>query len=122
MFNNAGEQAWRAGVAYDFSKLIAPGLTASFDVAQGRRAVDPATRARLPDEAEYDLSVIYLPPWSQFFRVRIIGVRVEQEGADRTGYQVRVTINWELPVIRAAPVSASAAGASAGAPRAAPDR
>ncbi len=121
-FNNAEEQAWAAGVAYDFSKRIARGLTTSFDMAHGRGSVDPSTHAHLPDETEYDLSVIYLPPWTQFFRVRLIGVRLEQEGGDRTGYQVRVTVNWELPVLRADWVSARGAGPSAEAPRAAPDR
>lgn len=119
LFNNAHEQAWVGGVAYDFSKRIARGLTASFDLARGVGSIDPATHAHLPDETEYDLSVIYLPPWTQLFRVRVMGVRLEQEGADRTGYQVRITVNWELPIVR---VSAPGAGSSAEAPRAAPAR
>ena len=44
-FNRANEKAVLFGAAYDFSKLVAQGLSATFNVAAGWDAIDPKTRA-----------------------------------------------------------------------------
>lgn len=99
LFNNANEKAWLVGVAYDFSKAITPGLSAFADLAWGVDSINPVTRARLPNEAEYDLTVDYRPPGVQGLRFRLRGVLYHQEGADRLGYQVRLIVNWEIPLL-----------------------
>lgn len=101
LFNRAGERAWLAGVACDLSTILLPGLSAWSDVARGVGAVDPLTRAHLPDQTEYDLVVTYRPPAVAGLRLRVRGAVVQQEGAPRTSYQVRVIANWELPLLRA---------------------
>lgn len=98
-FNNANEKAWLVGVAYDFSKVITPGLSAFVDLAWGVDSINPVTRERLPNEAEYDLTLDYRPPGVQGLWFRLRGLLYDQEGADRLGYQVRFIVNWELPLL-----------------------
>lgn len=98
-FNNADEKAWLVGLAYDFSKAITPGLSASVDLAWGVDSINPVTQARLPDEAEYDLTVDYRPPGVKGLRFRLIGLLYDQEGAGRLGYLVRFIVNWEIPLL-----------------------
>jgi hypothetical protein len=99
-FDRANEKAWLVGGAYDFSKLLTQGLSAYFNLARGNHAIDPVTRGNAPTQAEYDLTVDYRPPWlvptflrGLWFRAR--GDILDQEHAPKTGYQVRLTINWE---------------------------
>jgi hypothetical protein len=110
LFDNAGEKAWLLGLAYDFSKVIVPGLSAWTDLAWGVGSIDPVTRARLPDEAEYDLVVTYAPPRIRGLRFRFRGVLLEQQGADRLGFQVRFIVNWEIPLSRGAAGAAPSGG------------
>jgi len=99
-FNRASEKAWLIGAAYDFSKLLAGGLSANFKLAWGRDAINPATRADAPNQAEYDFTVDYHPPWLKptplrglWFRAR--SAIVDQEEAKKLGYEFRLTLNWE---------------------------
>lgn len=101
LFDNAGETAWLAGVACDFSNTITRGLSAWADLAWGVGSRDPVTGAHLGDEAEYDLVVTYLPPGVEGLRLRFRGVLYDQQGAQRRGYQVRFIVNWEIPLLRA---------------------
>jgi hypothetical protein len=98
-FNNANEKAWLVGLAYDFSKAITRGLSASADLAWGVDSINPVTRERLPDETEYDLTLVYRPPGVQGPWFRLQGLLYEQEGADRFGYAIRFVINWEIPLL-----------------------
>ena len=100
-FDRASEKAWLIGAAYDFSKLLTPGLSANLNLAWGRDAINPATRADAPNQAEYDLTVDYRPPWLKptplrglWFRAR--GAILDQEDAKKLGYQFRLTVNWEM--------------------------
>jgi hypothetical protein len=102
-FQRASEKAVLVGVAYDFSKLITPGLSAFANVAHGWDAIDPKTRAKAPDQTEYDLTVDYRPPWKwpaflQGMWLRVRGAILDQEGAD-LGAQVRVILNWERDLL-----------------------
>ena len=103
-FNRAREKAVLVGAAYDFSKLITPGLSAYFNAAWGGDAIDPATRRRAPDQAEYDLTADYRFPKSApgflqgvWFRAR--GAILDQQDARALGYQFRLIVNWERNLI-----------------------
>ena len=105
-FQRANEKAILVGVAYDFSKLITPGLAAFVNIAHGWDAIDPKTRAAAPDQTEYDLTIDYRPqrgylllPVTRNFWLRVRGVILDRENANELGYQVRVILNWEIPVL-----------------------
>ena len=98
-FNRADEKAVLFGAAYDFSKLVAQGLSANFNFAAGWDAIHPKTRASAPDQREYNLTVDARPPWLrpaflQGWWLRVRGGVLDQEGA-RLGWQLRVILNWE---------------------------
>ena len=105
-FDRANEKAVLVGVAYDFSKLITPGLGAFVNIVYGWDAIDPKTRASAPDQTEYDLTIDYRPPSGYlllpttrnlWFRLR--GVILDRQDADQLGWQVRFIINWEIPLL-----------------------
>jgi hypothetical protein len=103
-FDRANEKAWLIGAAYDFSKLITQGLSANFNFASGTGAINPQTRAKAPDQREYDLTVDYRPSWltPTFLRgvwIRVRGDILDQEGAARLGGQIRVILNWERDLL-----------------------
>ena len=102
-FNRAREKAVLVGPAYDFSK-IATGLSAYTNLAWGWDAINPKTRDNAPNQAEYNLTVDYRPPWlvpyflkGLWFRAR--AAVLDQEDAKRTGYQFRLILNWERDLI-----------------------
>ena len=102
-FNRADEQAVLVGAAYDFSQLVAQGLSATFNAAAGWQAINPQTRASAPDQREYNLTVDARPPWLrptflQGWWLRVRGGILEQEGAS-LGWQVRVILNWERDLL-----------------------
>ena len=102
-FQRANEKAVLVGAAYDFSKIITPGLAAFVNIAHGWDAIDPKTRAKAPDQTEYDLTVDYRPDWLrpaflQGMWLRVRGVILDQENAS-LGYQVRIILNWERDLL-----------------------
>jgi hypothetical protein len=102
-FNRANEKAVLVGAVYDFSKLVAQGLSATVNVAAGWDAIDPKTRASAPDQREYNLTVDARPPWLRpaFLKgwwLRVRGGILDQEGAS-LGWQVRVILNWERDLL-----------------------
>ena len=103
-FNRANEKAMLVGVAYDFSNVLARGLSAYTNIAWGWDAINPTTRARAPDQTEYDVTVDYRPPWllpaflrGLWFRAR--AAVLDQEDARKTGYQFRFILNWERDLL-----------------------
>jgi hypothetical protein len=103
-FNRANEKAVLVGVAYDFSRVLAKGLSAYTNAAWGWDAIDPRTRNDAPNQAEYDVTVDYRPPWLMpaflrglWFRAR--AAVLDQEDAKRTGYQFRLILNWERDLL-----------------------
>jgi hypothetical protein len=103
-FNRANEKAVLVGVAYDFSRILARGLSAYTNVATGWDAINPQTRADAPKQTEYDFTVDYRPPWllpaflrGLWFRAR--AAVLDQEDAKRTGYQFRLILNWERDLL-----------------------
>jgi hypothetical protein len=103
-FQRANEKAVLIGASYNFSKLLTPGLSAFFNIAYGWDAIDPKTRAKAPDQTEYDLTIDYRPGWIrpaflQGMWLRVRGVILDQEGADKLGAQVRIILNWERDLL-----------------------
>lgn len=103
-FNRANEKAWLIGAAYDFSKLITPGLSANFNAVWGRDAINPSTRQKAPDQSEYDFTADYRFPKSApgflqgvWFRAR--SAILDQDHSRTLGYQFRLIINWERNLI-----------------------
>jgi hypothetical protein len=102
-FNRANEKAVLFGAAYDLSKLVAQGLSATFNFAAGWDAINPKTRASAPDQREYNLTVDARPPWLrpaflQGWWLRVRGGILDQKGASR-GWQVRVILNWDRDLL-----------------------
>jgi hypothetical protein len=99
-FDRANEKAVLVGAAYDFSKLVTQGLSSNFNFAWGWDAINPSTRADAPNQAEYDFTVDYRPPWKtpaflQGMWLRVRAVLLDQEDASQLGWQVRIILNWE---------------------------
>jgi hypothetical protein len=99
-FNRANEKAWMIGAAYDFTKILTPGLSAYAKFAWGTDAINPATRQDAPNQGEYDFNVDYRPWWTKptfmqglWFRAR--AALLDQQDARTLGYQFRIIINWE---------------------------
>jgi hypothetical protein len=102
-FNRANEKAVLIGIAYDFAR-VATGLSAYANLAWGWDAINPKTRANAPNQAEYDLTVDYRPPWlypaflkGMWFRART--AILDQQNAKTLGYQFRLILNWERDLL-----------------------
>jgi hypothetical protein len=107
-FDRASEKAVLIGAAYDFSPVLAKGLTANVNFAWGWDAINPSTRKKAPDQAEYDVTVDYRPAFpvpsllrgimqGLWFRAR--AAVLDQQNAKTTGYQFRLIINWDRDLI-----------------------
>ncbi len=103
-FNQAREKAVLIGAACDFSKTLAQGLSANVNFAWGWDAINPSTRKRAPNEAEYDFTVDYRPAWvwptflqGLWFRAR--SAILDQQDAKTLGFQFRITVNWERDLL-----------------------
>jgi len=101
-FDRASEKAVLIGATYDFAKL-APGLSANMNLAWGWDAINASTRKPASNQAEYDVTVDYRPPFhvpvlqGMWFRAR--SAIVTQQDAGTVGYQFRITINWDRDLI-----------------------
>ena len=103
-FDQANQKAVLVGAAYDFSKLVTQGLSGNLKFAWGWDAIDPSTRAAAPNQAEYDFTVDYRPPWPrpaflQGLWLRVRTAIVDQQGANQLDWQVRVILNWERDLL-----------------------
>lgn len=105
-FDRAREKAVLVGATYDFKTLV-EGLRGSFNFAWGWDAIDPSTRKKAPNQAEYDFTVDYRPPfrvpilqgaWQGiWFRAR--AALIDQQDAKTLGYQFRISANWDWDLI-----------------------
>jgi len=102
-FNRARETAALVGAAYDFSQVLTPGLSANVNLVWGWNAIDPTTRKNAPNQAEYDATVDYRPPFKvpvlQGMWVRFRSAIIDQHDAQTLGYQFRIIINWDRDLI-----------------------
>ena len=102
-FNRARETAALVGAAYDFSQLLTPGLSGNVNLVWGWNAINPTTRKNAPNQAEYDGTVDYRPPFKvpvlQGMWVRFRSAIIDQQDAKTLGYQFRIIINWDRDLI-----------------------
>ena len=99
-FNTAGEQGWLVGAAYDFGKLVTPGLTGIVNYAQGSSRRDFTTGDGLPNRNETNIRLDYAFPkghvlegFSATFRYSWL----HQDGGSPTATQLRAYLNYEIP-------------------------
>jgi outer membrane OprD family porin len=103
-FNRANEKAVLVGASYDFSKIGAQGLSAIVNFAWGWDAINPSTRKKAPDQAEYDFTFDYRPPfkWPAFLQgmwLRARAAVLDQQDSKTLGYQFRLILNWERDLL-----------------------
>jgi outer membrane porin, OprD family len=102
-FDRARETAALVGAAYDFSQVLTPGLSANVNLVWGWNAINPTTRKNAPNQAEYDATVDYRPPFKvpvvQGMWVRFRSAIIDQHDAKTLGYQFRIIINWDRDLI-----------------------
>ncbi|MGI9292305.1 MAG: OprD family outer membrane porin [Gammaproteobacteria bacterium] len=100
-FDRANEKAWRVGLSYHFKRFGWPDLSTLVNVVKGRKARDPLTGEKLPDQTEYDYTLDYKPssgPLEGFwFRTRYAKVR--EAGAGKVTDEIRVIVNYTLPIL-----------------------
>ncbi len=100
-FNRAGERGVGVGLSYDASRIGLPGLTALARYVHGSHARDGVTHTSLADVDEWNLTFDYRFPASHPLRrlwIRVRGAILDVERSSRTPNQVRVIVNYALPV------------------------
>lgn len=102
-FNRANEKAVLVGASYDFSKLLAQGLSANCNFAAGWGAINPITRSSAPNQREYNLTIDYRPPFRrptfmQGWWLRVRGGALDQQGSN-LGWQARMILNWDRDLL-----------------------
>ena len=100
-FNRANEFAWKVGLAYDFREVGLPGFTANLKYAQGNNAIDPVTRADAPNEYELNLYLAYIVQQGPLRGLRFDarGGILDYTNSGRTGYQLRLIMNYEFDLL-----------------------
>ena len=99
-FNLANQNAWGAGLAYDFSRLGLRGLTASTIYAYGTNAVTSGTNKSVQNEREADFRSDWVAPdnvlrgFSFTFRAAAVN-----QGSQRLQTEFRIILNYEIPVL-----------------------
>ncbi|MGH9024097.1 MAG: hypothetical protein ACRDV9_13530, partial [Acidimicrobiia bacterium] len=81
-----------------------PGLAANVNMAWGIDAINPKTRVKVKDQAEYDMTVDYRPPFQGIFFLKGLWFRaradiLDQQDAPKLGYQFRLILNWDRDLI-----------------------
>jgi hypothetical protein len=98
-FNRAGERAWSLGLSA--APKAIPGWSGFFQYARGDGGFDPLTLVDGADEQELDLTVDYEIKegrWRGFW-LRLRGSALDVEGTKDTAWQVRLILNYALPIL-----------------------
>jgi hypothetical protein len=100
-FDRAGEDAWIAGLTYDFKRLGFDGLSAFANYAEGYGARDPNTGESLPDRREFDVTLDYRVKKGLLrgFWLRLRASVLDVDGNEKTSNVVRAIINYDIPVL-----------------------
>jgi hypothetical protein len=100
-FNSAGEDAWLVGLSYHFERLGLEGLSAAANYAEGYGARDPSSGSSLPDQRGFDLTLDYRLQKGRLrgLWLRVRGSLLDTDGVDRTGKELRVVLNYSIPVL-----------------------
>ena len=100
-FDRAGEGALLIGMSYDFERLGVRGLSGFFNLAGGFDATDNRSSDRFADQLEFDLTLDYRfhGRWIEglWFRARYGFNAVS--GAARDAHEVRIIVNFDIPII-----------------------
>lgn len=98
-FDRAGERAWSVGLS--FAPKAIPAWSGFLQYASGDGGFDPVTLLDGANERELDLTVDYQIKegrWRGFW-LRLRGSALDTEGAENTAWQVRMILNYALPVL-----------------------
>jgi hypothetical protein len=102
-FDRPGETAVLVGLSYDFKELGLPGFSAFTNYALGFDAESAFgdSQAEFSDQQEVDVTFDYVFPEGLLkgLWLRVRGAWREEDGAPRDDYQVRVILNYELPIL-----------------------
>jgi hypothetical protein len=100
-FNRAGEDAWLVGLSYHFKHLGLEGFSAVANYAEGYGARDPISGSSLPDQREFNLTLDYHVERGLLrgLWLRVRGSVLDTDGADSIGHQLRVVLNYSIPVL-----------------------
>ena len=99
-FNRAGEQAWMAELAYDFSKVGLEGVSMITKFASGYNAENVTAGIAIPDQQEFDITFDYYPPAGRMFSglwFRVRGAKRWQDGLEDT-HDIRVFLNYTYAI------------------------
>jgi len=98
-FNRADESAWVVGLSVAPKPL--PGWSGFLQYAYGDGGFDPITLRSGADEQEIDLTVDYQikEGRGRGFWLRVRGSALDIDGAKDTAWQVRVILNYALPIL-----------------------
>jgi hypothetical protein len=100
-FDRAGEDAWLAGLSYDFQRVGAGDLSLFANVVSGDTP-DSGSSAS-PDETEYDLTLDYRlrESWAEGLWMRVRGAYIDQDedlGGDDF-FDFRIILNYEFDLL-----------------------
>jgi hypothetical protein len=98
-FNRAGERAWTVGLSA--APKAIPGWSGFFQYARGDGGFDPLRLLEGADEQEFDLTVDYeiKEGRGRGFWLRLRGSMLDRDGAENKAWQVRLILNYALPVL-----------------------
>ena len=99
-FDQANQNVWGVGLAYDFARLGLSGLSATTLYAQGTNAVKPGTSDPVANLREGNFSLDYVAPAKvlQGFTFSFQAA-VGSTGAPRLESQFRIIVNYEIPAL-----------------------
>ncbi len=98
-FNEAGQNSWQIGAAYDFKRAGIDGLSINAAYVDANSAKNPSTKEHLPDISETDISLNYKLPAGLLkgFWLRGQTAVVRQQGQSTTR-EHRIVLNYQIPL------------------------
>ncbi len=100
-FDRAGEGAVLLGMSYDFERIGVRGLSSFFNLAAGFDATEPRSTEEFADQLEFNLTVDYRfhGKWIEGLWVRARYGFNTVEGARRDANEVRIIVNYDIPIL-----------------------
>jgi hypothetical protein len=102
--NLANEKAWETGFTYDwggttFEKFKVPGLWTSLLYSESFGIQAVAQDVPVGKRREMNLFWVYRPPQVPGLQFRMLNKLIWQEGFGGTGYDMRLIVDFELPLL-----------------------
>jgi hypothetical protein len=99
-FDQANQNVWGVGLAYDFGRVGLRGLTALTIYAQGTNAVSPGTGKPVANLQEGNFRTDYIAPASVLRGFTFsFEAAVASKGAPRIENEFRIIVNHEIPAL-----------------------